>query len=135
LPSLDKAKQLSQSSFSVPDHIIKWVKRWQSIGFGPLIGLKKGQWARVSSCFRVQDASDAIFREIRKQSKKSRKDGRKIRVVISHKDNIEQAKALKSRLKEIGAEVSFTNSVASVFDQAIIRGSLIASWDTIDGNY
>jgi len=135
LPLLDKTKQDNQSSFSVPEHIIEWVKRWQGIGFGPLIGLRKGQWARVGSCFRVQDASDAIFREIRKQSKKSRKSGQKIRVVISHKDNIEQAKALKNRLKTIGAEVSFTNSIASVFDQAIIKGSLIASWDIIDGNY
>jgi len=135
LPLLDKTKKSDQSSFSVPEHITKWVKRWQGIGFKPLIGLKRGQWARIGSCLRAQDAADAIFREIRKQSKRPRKNGQKIRVVIAHKDNIEQAKALKSRLKEIKAEVSFTNSVASVFDQAIIKGSLIASWDIIDGNY
>ncbi|MBU0546746.1 MAG: DegV family protein [Patescibacteria group bacterium] len=131
LPLLAKVEQ---DNF-IRSPIIKWAKRWQSIGFKPLVGLRRGQWVRISSCFRAQDASEAIFIEIKKQTKKSRQNGQKIRVVIAHKNNIEQAESLKKRLKEIKAEVSFINSIASVFDQSIVSGSLIASWDIIDGNY
>jgi hypothetical protein len=130
LPTLAKKEEYE----FLPLPIIRWIKRWQGLGFMPLTEIKRGQWNRADF-FRVNNPSDALFAEIKKRSKRVRRSGQKIRVVIAHKNNLEQAEALKKKLKEISAEVSFINSISPSFGQNLIEGSIMASWDIIDGNY
>jgi len=78
---------------------------------------------------RAKDLSEALFKLIEKNSKKMRKQGKKIRVVITHCDNQEGAKRLKKMLKErIKAEVSFVSLTGSVVGVHVGPGSLIAAW-------
>ena len=124
LSKLEKIKKISKISYSQ----VKWAKRLQRIGAQPLFGIKRGKIIKNGIYLMTRDVSSAIFREIKLRSRKSRKQGRKIRIVITHSDNLEEAKKLKNKLKEIQAEVSFTNSSSLNMDS----GSLIVSWTIID---
>lgn len=105
-----------------------WVRRLQKIGVRPLLGIKDGKVEQIGFRFGVKDTPEAIFKEIEKNSRKARKEGKKIRVVITHCDNLEEAKELKERLKEIKAEVSFINLTSSVVGVHVGPGALVAGW-------
>ena len=99
-----------------------------------------GKVEQIGFRFGVKDTPEAIFKEIEKNSRKARKEGKKIRVVITHCDNLEEAKELKEKLKKIkparlpdgtqvgGAEVSFINLTGSVVGVHVGPGALIAGW-------
>lgn len=108
-----------------------WVRRLQKIGVRPLIGLKDGVVEQIGFRFGSKDTPEAIFQEIEKNSRKARKEGKKIRVVITHCDNFKEAKKLKERLKEIKAEVSFINLTSSVVGVHVGPGALVAGWMAI----
>jgi len=108
-----------------------WVRRLQKIGVRPLIGLKDGVVEQIGFRFGSKDTPEAIFQEIEKNSRKARKEGKKIRVVITHCDNLKEAKKLKERLKEIKAEVSFINLTSSVVGVHVGPGALVAGWMAI----
>ncbi len=57
-----------------------------------------------------------------------RERGKRIRVVITHADNLIEAKKLKEKLKDIQAEISFINLTSPVAGVHIGPGSLIAAW-------
>lgn len=105
-----------------------WVRRLQKIGVRPLVGIKDGTVEQIGFRFGVKNTPEAIFKEIEKNSRKARKEGKKIRVVITHCDNLEEAKELKEKLKKIKAEVSFTNLTGSVVGVHVGPGALIAGW-------
>jgi len=126
LSKLEKIKKTNKISYSQ----VKWAKRLERIGAQPLFGIKKGRIIKNGIHLMTKDVSGAISREIELRSRKSRKRGRKIRIVITHCDNLEEAKRLKNKLKEIRAEVSFINSSSLDMDS----GSLIVSWTTINNH-
>lgn len=123
-----------------------WVRRLQKINVRPLVGLKDGKVEQIGFRFGVKDIPEAIFKEIEAKSRRIRKQGKNIRVVITHCDNLEGAKRLKERLKEIkfvetsshltprlapqgsASEVSFINLTGSVVGVHVGPGSLIAAW-------
>lgn len=109
-----------------------WVRRMQKIGIRPLITVKKGKIEKGGICFRAKDLSTAIFKKIKKTSKKARNSGKKIRVVINHCDNKEEAEKLRKKLKEIKAEVPYINLVSPVIGVHVGPGTLIAAWTIID---
>jgi len=109
-----------------------WIRRLQKIGVRPLIGLKDGKVEKIGFRFGVKEIPEAIFREIEAKSKKVRKEGKRIRVVITHCDNLEEAKILKDKLKEIKAEISFINLTGPVVGVHAGPGSLIAGWTSIE---
>lgn len=105
-----------------------WVRRLQKIGARPLVGIKNGKIEQIGFRLGVKEIPEAIFKEIEKNSRKDRKEGKKIRVVITHCDNLKEAKELKERLKEIKAEVSFINLTGSVVGVHVGPGTLVAGW-------
>ncbi len=105
-----------------------WIRRFQKFGIRTLIGVKNGKIEKIGLRFGVKDISEALFKEIEIKSKKVRRQGKKIRVVITHCDNLEAAEKLKEKLKEIKAEVSFINLVGSVVGVHIGPGTLMAAW-------
>jgi DegV family protein with EDD domain len=109
-----------------------WLRRLQKIGIRPLLGLKEGEVIKIGFRIGVKEIWEAIFKEIEAKSRKIRKKGKKIRVVITHCDNLEEAKKLKEKLKEIGAEVSFINLTGPVVGVHVGPGSLIAGWMPIE---
>jgi fatty acid-binding protein DegV len=94
--------------------------------------LKKGEVTRIGFRIGVKEIWEAIFKEIEAKSRKIRKKGKKIRVVITHCDNLEEAKKLKEKLKGIGVEISFINLTGPVVGVHVGPGSLIAGWMPIE---
>jgi len=75
--------------------------------------------------------AEALFKEIKTKSEKIRKEGGKIRAVITHCDNLEAAEKLKEKLKTIKAEISFINLVGPVVGVHIGPDALMAAWTEI----
>jgi len=105
-----------------------WIRILQKFGLRPLLGLKDGKVKKVGFRFGARDIPGALFKEIKSKSRKVRKEGKKIRVVITHCDNLEGAKKLKEFLKTIEAEVSFINLTGPVVGVHVGPDSLIAAW-------
>jgi fatty acid-binding protein DegV len=98
----------------------------------PLLGIKEGKIEKAGLHLGTKDISEAMFKEIEARTKKLRKDNRRIRVVITHCDNLDGANKLKLKLKELKAEVSFINLVGPTIGAHVGPGSLIAAWTEIE---
>ena len=108
-----------------------WIRRFQKLGASPLLGIKDGKVEKIGYRFGIKEMSEGLFREIKKKSKKARDKGKKIRVVIAHCDNLEEADKLKQKLKKIKAEVSFIGLTGPVLGAHVGPRALIATWTTI----
>lgn len=108
-----------------------WIRRIQKIRLHPLMTVKKGVIKKAGVIF-AKDMPEALFKKIKKESEKIRKKGKKIRVIINHADNLEDAEKLKKLLKEIKAEVSFIALTNPVVGAHIGPDTLIASWAPIE---
>jgi fatty acid-binding protein DegV len=73
--------------------------------------------------------SEALFRKIEKASLKDIKDGKRIRAVISHGDNLPEAEELKKKLKTIKkTDISFINITDPVTSINACPQSLFVGW-------
>jgi len=109
----------------------KWIRRIKKIGIQPIIKIKEGVLVKGGMVF-AKDEPEALFKKISKESEKERKSGKKIRVIINHADNLEGAKKLKEKLKEIGAEVSFISEGPPIVCAVTGPGTLISGWQPIE---
>ena len=109
-----------------------WVRRIERLGIRPLITVKRGKIEKGGIVFGAKDLSTAIFKKIKANSAKYRKQGKKIRAIINHCDNKKEAEKLRKMLKKIGVEVSYINLVSPVIGTHTGPGSLIAAWMMLD---
>jgi len=108
-----------------------WIRRMKRLKIHPIMELKNGILKKGGMVF-AKDEPEALFKKIFKESKKERKLGKKIRVIINHADNLEGAKKLKEKLKEIGAEVSFISEGPPIVCAVTGPGTLISAWQPIE---
>ncbi|MBZ9572161.1 DegV family EDD domain-containing protein [Patescibacteria group bacterium] len=109
-----------------------WIRRMKKVGIRPLLEFKNGLITKGGFSVFAKDTAEALFRKIEKDSRKIRKKGKKIRVIIVHADNSEGAEKLKKMLKEkIKAEVPFINLVCTLIGSRFGPGGLIAAWHEI----
>jgi hypothetical protein len=102
-----------------------WFKKksWYSLG-----EMRKGKIVQVEilkdNCF-----SEYAFKRIERYSKRDILNGKRIRAVISHGDNIEEAEKLKKLLKTIKkTDISFINIADPVTSINACPQSLIVGW-------
>jgi DegV family protein with EDD domain len=108
-----------------------WIRRMKKLRIQPIMKIKDGILTKGGTVF-AKDEPEALFKKIKKESKKDRKSGKKIRVIINHADNLEGAKKLKGLLKEIGAEVSFISEGPPIVCAVTGPGTLIVGWQPIE---
>jgi len=110
--------------------LANWVRRMQKIGVRPIIGIKKGVIKAIGIKAGAKDISVALFHQLEAKTKKLRNQGKKIRVAITHGDDLEGARRLKEMIeKELkGVEVAFINLIDNVL--AVLGGpdALILAW-------
>lgn len=110
---------------------IDWIKKIKKIKIHPIIETRKGALKKGGVVF-ARDIKKALFEKTLKKSKKERKKGRKIRIIIGHTDNLKEAKELKKMLKEkIQAEVQFIGLDLSTACISAGPGSLTLAWMAI----
>ena len=109
----------------------KWIRRMKKLRFHPLMAIKNGIIAKAGIVW-AKDMAEALFKKISKESQKARKQGKTIRVVINHADNIKDAEKLKKMLKQkLKAEVSFISLAPAVICAQAGPGTLLAAWQEI----
>jgi DegV family protein with EDD domain len=111
--------------------VANWVRKFQKIHLYPFIGIKDGL-IEAMGITRGKDLPEALFRQIEGKSKEVRKQGKKIRVVITHCDNLGAAEKLKEMLKKTNkTEVPFVNLTTLAIGAHFGPGSLAAAWMAI----
>lgn len=121
---LEKGGRLSSSQAN-------WLRRLQKIGIRPFLTVKDGSLVKGGFRFGAREISEALFKELEEKSKKVRKEGKRIRVVITHCDNLGEAEKLKEKLKNIKAEVSFINLNTATLGVHLGPQTLVAAWSTV----
>lgn len=110
----------------------KWLKNFQKLGVNPILGIKKGKIEKAGFRIGVKEMPDALFKELDSKTRKLRKEGRNIRTVVTHCDNLSGAQKLKEMLRQENFEVSFINLTDPVIGVHVGPGTLIAAWTVID---
>jgi len=83
----------------------------------------------ATETIRTDDFAIALFNKIERESRKDIREGRRLRVVISHGDNLEQAEELKQKLKTIKkTDISFINVTDPVTSINACPQSLLVGW-------
>lgn len=105
-----------------------WVSRMKKVNIRPLMELKDGVIGKGGVVF-AKDMAEVLFKKILKESKK---EAKKIRVIINHADNLEQAEKLKRMLEEkIDVGIPFISLAPPIIAVGLGPGALIASWMSI----
>ena len=98
-------------------------KKWYSLG-----EMKKGKIFQAET-LKNSNFSEFAFKRIEKYSKKDILDGKRIRAVIAHGDNMEEAEKLKKLLKTIKkTDISFINITDPVTSINACPQSLLVGW-------
>lgn len=107
-----------------------WIRKMKNLGFHPIIELRKGRLEK-GGIVLAKSEEEALFKKLEKESKKQRKEGKNIRVVINYADALEKAKKLKEKSKEINCEVSFISEAPFIIWAVTGPGTLILGWQPI----
>lgn len=109
-----------------------WMKKMKKLRVHPILKIKDGAITKGWVIF-AQNIQEALVKKILKSSRKARKEGKKIRVVIGHADNLEAAQELKKSLKnKISAEIPFINLAPPSICATMGPGTLIVGWMPIE---
>ncbi len=119
-----------EASGRISHFLANWIRKMEKIGVRPLIGIKNGTIKAVGIKKGARDIPTALFQELEEKTKKLRNQGGKIRVVITHGDNLEMAQKLKEMIeKELkGTEIVFLNLIDDVLGVLVGPDSLIFAW-------
>ena len=102
-----------------------WFKKKTRYSLGEM---RKGKIIHIENVKNAEFA-EAIFRKIEKNSKKEIVNGKRIRAVIAHGDNLEEAEKLKKLLKGIKkTDISFINITDPVTSINACPQSLLVGW-------
>ena len=112
--------------------VANWVRRMQAIGIRPLLGLKEGKLGPIG-IKRSKDMPTALFNEIETKTKDLRKEGKRIRVAITHADVLDRAEALKEILNTLeNTEIAIINLADDVLGSLVGPGALVAAWAPLE---
>jgi DegV family protein with EDD domain len=126
---LEEIKWL-EASGRISSTLANWVRRMQKIGVRPIIGIKKGVLTSIGIKAGAKDIPTALFHQFEAKTKKPRKQGKRIRVAITHGDSLEGAQKLKEMVeKELeGVEVAFINLIDNVLGVLVGPNTLVLAW-------
>lgn len=119
-----------EASGRISSTLANWVRKMAKVGIRPILGIKNGLIKPIGIRTGVKEIAEAIFKELETKTKKSRREGKKIRVVIIHCLNLEGAQGLKEMIeKKLGnTEVAFLNLIDRVIGSIVGPGSLGLAW-------
>jgi len=106
------------------------LRRMAQAGIRSLLALRKGVLAPAGIKTGAKDIPTALFKQFEKETRKLRKKGKKIRVVITHGDNLKGAQRLKEMIeKEFkNTEVAFLNIIDNVLGVLTGPNALVCAW-------
>ena len=119
-----------EASGRISSTIAGWIRKIEKLGLRPLIGIKKGEIKAVGIKAGAKDIPIALFKEFEERTKKIRGQNKKIRVAITHGDNLEMAQKLKENIEENfkEVEIAYLSLVDNVLGVLLGPDALILSW-------
>lgn len=126
---LEEIKWLEASGRISPT-LAKWVRRMQKIGVRPIIGIKKGVIKAIGIKAGAKDIPTGLFHQFEAKTRKLRNLNKKIRVAITHGDNLEGAQKLKEMIEKNlkNTEVAFINLIDNVLGVLVGPDAFILAW-------
>lgn len=119
-----------EASGRISSTVANWIRKMEKIGLRPMLGIKNGVIKAIGIRTRAKDIPIALFKEFEEKTKKIRKENKKIRVAITHGDNLEMAQRLKEMIENEfeEVEVAFVSLIDNVIGVLIGPDALILAW-------
>jgi len=110
--------------------LANWIRKIEKIGIRPLICIKNGKIKAGGIKKGAKDIPNALFQELEEKTKKLRNQGKKIRVIITHGDNLAGAEKLREMIeKELeNVEIAFINLIDNVLGVLVGPDALVLAW-------
>ncbi len=105
------------------------INQAEKIDIKPIFGFKNGKLNIVTIKRNVKELSIALFEEFEKTTRNARKAENKIKIAITHADNIEEVEKLKTMILSLkNTEISFVNLLCFPVGGHVGPGTLVISW-------
>jgi len=119
-----------EASGRISSTVANLIRKMEKIGFRPMLGIKNGVIKAVGIKTRVKDIPTALFQELKEKTEKLLNKGKKIRVAITHGDNLEGAQKLKEMIERDlkNTEVAFINLIDNVIGVLVGPNALVLAW-------
>lgn len=114
----------------IPHLLAVWIKKMQKLGIRPLLGVKNGEIKAVGFVRGVKEISSCLFKEFEARILKEREG--KIRLAITHADNLKEAKKLEGMIKKLkNVEIAFISLIGNVLGGHVGPGAVVLAWHSL----
>jgi len=122
-----------EASGRISSLVANLMRRLAKAGIIPLLTFKKGKLKPTVFKANTSDIPTVLFRKFKNDIEKFKKEGKKIRAVITHGDDLESARRLKEMIeKEFkNSEVVFLNIIDNVIGAITGPNTLVLAWAEI----
>jgi DegV family protein with EDD domain len=119
-----------EASGRISSTVANLIRRMEKIGLRPMLGIKNGVIKAIGIKTRAKDIPTALFNEFKEKAKKILSQNKKIRVAITHGDNLEMAQKLKELIEKNlkNTEVAFINLIDNVLGILVGPDALVLAW-------
>lgn len=122
-----KDPKWAENSGRIPKVLGFFLRKMQSLGFYPLLGLKKGKIFPVGVKKKVKNIAQALFDEFK--NKISRENYKNLNVAITHADNEKEKKILESLISKVrNCQIKFSNIIGNIVGGLAGPGAIALSW-------
>ncbi len=119
-----------ETSGRISSIIANWIRKMSNIGLRAILGMKKGVLKPLSIKIGVKDVAEALFKQLESKSRKPRKQGKKIKVFISHALVPEMSKKLQGLIEKNmeNTEIVAANLLGQIIGSIIGPGAMAVAW-------
>jgi len=119
-----------EASGRMSPFLANWIRRAAKIGLRPLIRIKNGVLVSGGIVTGAKDIPTALFKKFETETKKLKKEGKKIRTVITHGDDEAGAMRLKEMIEKASEnnQVAFINIIDNVLATITGPDTMLLSW-------
>lgn len=119
-----------EASGRISSVVANLVRKMEKINFRPILGIKNGVIKAVGIKRRAKDVPTALFNEFKEKTEKLVKERKKIKVAITHGDNLEMANDLKEMIENEfpATKIVFINLIDNVLGVLLGPDSLVLAW-------
>jgi len=119
-----------EASGRISTILADWIRRMAKLGVRPLLGFKKGTITSIGIITRAKDIPTAMFRRFKLETKKLRKRDEKIRIVLTHGDNLAEIQRLKGMIEKefSNIETALVNLIDNVLGVLTGPDIVVCGW-------
>lgn len=119
-----------ETSGRISSTVANWIRKMSNMGIRAILGMKKGVLKPMGIKMGVKDVAEALFKQLESKSRKHRKQGKKIKVFVSHALAPEMSQKLQGLIKENmeNTEIVAANLLGQIIGSIIGPGAMALAW-------